>query len=153
MKQGECSLHLNRPEKAISCFSKVKELTQKGRDQEHTLSLTRLARAHSALDRKREAKAISLEAMDAQAKMQGGNCLSREYINSKSKLLWECKNAHQWQATPEEIFGNGSWCPQCVAKETRIEIAGSNPAPELIAATILSSQKGKEIEHQTMPEA
>jgi len=149
---GECSFHLNRPEKAIACFLKVRELTKKGRDQEHTLALTRLAWAYSALDRISEGKASSLEAMDAQAKMQGGKCLSREYLNSKSRLLWECKNGHQWQATPEVILGNGSWCPRCLAKETKIEIARSNPAPEFIQTTTLANQKGKEIQYQATPE-
>jgi tetratricopeptide (TPR) repeat protein len=123
---GECSFHLNRPEKVIACFSKVRDLTKKGMDQEHTLSLTRLAWAHAMLDKEREAKTFSLEAMDAYAKMQGGNCLSHQYINPKSKLLWECKNGHQWQATSEEILGNGSWCPRCVAGKTRSETAHPN---------------------------
>lgn len=120
---GECSFHLNGPEKAIVCFSKVRDLTRKGIDQEHTLSLTRLAWAHSMLDKQGEAKTFSLEAMDAYAKMQGGNCLSHQYINPKSNLLWECKKGHQWQATSGEILGNGSWCPHCVAEKTGSESA------------------------------
>ena len=41
-----------------------------------------------------------------------GKCLSAEYHNSKSKLLWACNKGHQWNATPDNIR-QGAWCHEC----------------------------------------
>jgi len=46
------------------------------------------------------------------AAKHGGKCLSDTYVNSQSKLLWQCAKGHQWKATPNAIQ-QGSWCPQC----------------------------------------
>ncbi|MCP4898302.1 MAG: hypothetical protein GY906_15115, partial [bacterium] len=40
----------------------------------------------------------------------GGKCLSDTYINTHTKLLWECKQGHQWEAKPSNIK-SGRWCP------------------------------------------
>ena len=37
----------------------------------------------------------TLEDMQQLAKDHGGKCLSKEYINTSTKLLWECKQGHQ----------------------------------------------------------
>ena len=31
------------------------------------------------------------------AKYKGGKCLSTEYINTRTKLKWECLEGHQWE--------------------------------------------------------
>jgi hypothetical protein len=46
-------------------------------------------------------------------KKDGGKCLSKRYKNGKTKLLWECKDGHQWRATYEHIFNGKTWCPNC----------------------------------------
>jgi len=46
------------------------------------------------------------------AKIKGGKCLSPEYINTDTKLTWECKNGHRWDARPSKIK-SGQWCPEC----------------------------------------
>ena len=51
---------------------------------------------------------------------KGGKCLSQEYINIDTKLLWECDKKHQWRATPNKIK-QGRWCPYCVGKNKTIE--------------------------------
>ncbi|RHZ67052.1 hypothetical protein Glove_303g134 [Diversispora epigaea] len=43
---------------------------------------------------------------------KGGKCLSEKYYNSYTKLLWCCKENHQWEATPNCIL-RGKWCPFC----------------------------------------
>ncbi len=43
---------------------------------------------------------------------RGGKCLSKKYVNSRTKLLWECAEGHQWESTPGHI-GAGQWCPKC----------------------------------------
>jgi len=46
------------------------------------------------------------------AEKRGGKCLSDTYINTHSKLLWECANGHRWKAIPSSVK-RGSWCPTC----------------------------------------
>ena len=53
---------------------------------------------------------ISIELCQTLAKEKGGKCLSKEY-KSKQKLLWECKEGHQWKTTYNTI--KKSWCPEC----------------------------------------
>ncbi len=46
-----------------------------------------------------------------------GDCLSSEYQNNKSKLMWKCEKGHEWQATPANIK-KGHWCPKCAGQHT-----------------------------------
>lgn len=46
------------------------------------------------------------------AKERGGITLSDKYIDSHTKMDFECSHKHTWSATPRNIKG-GSWCPQC----------------------------------------
>lgn len=41
-----------------------------------------------------------------------GKCLSLEYINSHTKMEWECHNGHQWEARYYCVKA-GNWCPDC----------------------------------------
>ena len=43
---------------------------------------------------------------------RGGLLLSKEYINTGTKLLWQCSKGHQWMATDNTVT-MGSWCPYC----------------------------------------
>ena len=45
--------------------------------------------------------------------LQGGKCLSNQYLNNWTKLLWECKRGHRWEAVPKEVKNNNTWCPFC----------------------------------------
>jgi hypothetical protein len=47
-----------------------------------------------------------------------GFCLSTEYINSQTKMLWQCKFKHQWMATFGSIKNSKTWCPKCSAFKT-----------------------------------
>lgn len=58
---------------------------------------------------------LTIEEMKIIAKKNGGKCLSEEYINDSTKLLWECSQGHQWKAVPNSIK-QGRWCPQCGIK-------------------------------------
>ena len=53
-----------------------------------------------------------IEEMQKIAELRGGKCLSKDYINCKSKIEWECKEGHRWEASPDNIL-HGSWCPEC----------------------------------------
>jgi len=52
---------------------------------------------------------LSIDLMHKIAAKKGGKCLSKKYINSKTRLKWQCEQGHIWQATPDSIK-NGSWC-------------------------------------------
>lgn len=54
----------------------------------------------------------SLEDMKVIAQQQGGECLSTEYANTKTKLLWRCAHGHTWEAFPGNVL-RGHWCLIC----------------------------------------
>ena len=41
----------------------------------------------------------SIEECHNIAKERGGKCLSKEYINTNTKIKWECKEGHTWEST------------------------------------------------------
>ena len=46
------------------------------------------------------------------AMKKNGKCLSKEYVNNRTKLTWQCKESHKWKAVPDAI-SRGTWCPTC----------------------------------------
>jgi hypothetical protein len=42
----------------------------------------------------------------------GGRCLSTEYTNLRTKMLWECSLGHRWESTLGNIQ-KGRWCTDC----------------------------------------
>ena len=61
-------------------------------------------------------KRLTIEAMDIIAKENEGRCLSKKYFNNSTKLLWECKFGHTWEATPQSIRNLKTWCPDCAGR-------------------------------------
>jgi hypothetical protein len=55
---------------------------------------------------------LTIVEMQEIAKKRSGLCLSEEYINSKTKLKWQCAKGHVWENTPGHIK-NGQWCDKC----------------------------------------
>lgn len=55
---------------------------------------------------------LTLKDMQVLAKQNGGICLSKEYVNTASKLRWQCKEGHVWETTPDGIKA-GHWCTKC----------------------------------------
>jgi hypothetical protein len=53
----------------------------------------------------------------------GGQCLSTDYVNDHTKLLWQCGQGHEWEAIPGSIK-QGTWCPFCagIVRKTREEM-------------------------------
>ena len=60
-------------------------------------------------------KGKNIQDMHSVAISRGGKCLSEEYINNITPLLWECKEGHQWKARPSNVLF-GTWCPICARK-------------------------------------
>jgi hypothetical protein len=55
---------------------------------------------------------LGLKRMHIWARRYGGRCLSTEYKNNRTPLLWECKVGHRWKTIPANIR-DGRWCPRC----------------------------------------
>lgn len=66
-------------------------------------------------------KKATIEDMQAIALKKGGKCLSRKYVNQRMKLKWQCKCGYKWEATPDNIVNNGSWCPRCAGQIVTIK--------------------------------
>ncbi len=50
-----------------------------------------------------------------------GRCLSTEYTNNIAKMLWECKNGHNFLTSFNSINNYNSWCPRCVGSVSKPE--------------------------------
>jgi hypothetical protein len=60
-------------------------------------------------------KSKRLSELKSIAKSNGGKCLSKKYINAKTKLSFKCSCGHVWQTLPDNIM-RGKWCPACRGK-------------------------------------
>ncbi|CAG8851189.1 40233_t:CDS:2, partial [Gigaspora margarita] len=47
------------------------------------------------------------------AQERGGKCLSTEYKNSNTPMLWRCIQGHEWYAPLTRIKDKKRWCAQC----------------------------------------
>lgn len=64
---------------------------------------------------------LTIEEMGQIVADRDGRCLSEVYINTRTKLPWECSEGHTWEATPSGIK-KGAWCPECyVSPLTRLK--------------------------------
>jgi hypothetical protein len=63
---------------------------------------------------------LTIDEMRKIGETHGGKCLSSIYVNNLTKLLWECRHGHRWEATPNNIK-RGKWCPIC-AGNTRLAL-------------------------------
>ena len=55
----------------------------------------------------------TIQEMQSLASKRGGDCLSKRYVNSQTKIRWSCSRGHTWMATPSNVKNRGSWCPKC----------------------------------------
>lgn len=69
---------------------------------------------------KRVSDGQRLNIKDAQniANENKGKCLSENYKNARTKLLWECEKGHAWQAVYDSVR-RGTWCPTCAGHEKK----------------------------------
>jgi hypothetical protein len=54
--------------------------------------------------------------MERIAAAKGGKCLSSEYQGLEVKLRWQCEEGHEWEAMPNNVLYNNSWCPVCARR-------------------------------------
>ena len=62
-------------------------------------------------------KKDNISEMRILAESRNGKCISNEYVDSQTKLIWECVLGHQWEAKPNNIKHKNSWCPYCSGKK------------------------------------
>lgn len=55
----------------------------------------------------------TIQDMQNAAIENGGKCLSDEYIDTDTPLLWECAKGHQWYAIPHCVIVRKTWCAIC----------------------------------------
>jgi hypothetical protein len=55
---------------------------------------------------------VALEACSTLAASRGGKCLSTNYVDARTKMLWICNAGHTWESTWSNIK-SGRWCPRC----------------------------------------
>ena len=60
----------------------------------------------------RECLKLTIEEISFLAKEKNGECLSRKYINSHSKLKFKCSCGYKWKTAANNIK-SGKWCPKC----------------------------------------
>ena len=58
--------------------------------------------------------------MERIAAAKGGKCLSSEYQGLEVKLRWQCEEGHEWEAMPNNVLYNNSWCPVCAGRHQDI---------------------------------
>lgn len=61
-------------------------------------------------------KTISLQDVHNLVKKRNGKYLECHYINSKTKMRFQCENGHIWKASFCSIK-YGRWCPKCSRKK------------------------------------
>jgi hypothetical protein len=67
-------------------------------------------------------KKKTIEEIRKSAQERGYTCLSKEYNGIEKKLLWLCKNNHQWMASPNDVFNSNSGCPECKRFKTEAKV-------------------------------
>ncbi len=66
-------------------------------------------------------KKTTIQEVKILAQTRGGDCLSKEYKDSLTKLTFKCAEGHTWTALWSNIKHKNCWCPTCAAK-TRWDI-------------------------------
>ena len=71
------------------------------------------------------------------ARERGGRCLSRQYANGRTPLVWECAFGHRWKAAAERVKGGlhkkGTWCPKCYQQRRRFRTRGTIEEMHILA--------------------
>jgi hypothetical protein len=81
-----------------------------------------------------------LPQMQALARQHEGRCLSDTYVNSRTKLRWQCGQGHIWEATPASIKVAGAWCPVCARERQKLTIEEMHAMAQQRGGQCLSSR-------------
>ncbi len=65
-------------------------------------------------DESKPLEKLTLTDLNDAAEFRGGKCLANKYDGALySKVLWKCREGHEFAATPYTILKGGYWCPHC----------------------------------------
>lgn len=78
-------------------------------------------------------KRLDISVFKFYAQERGGVCLSDTYINQKIKLSWRCKEGHEWNASPNNVFYRKQWCPTCANKNRNNNVRGTVEEMKILA--------------------
>lgn len=82
---------------------------------------------------------IRLEDAKKLAKLRGGECLSTEFVDIRTKLLWRCKKGHEWKVA--YVFAKrGQWCPECARDKIRNTIQDAHDLAKSKGLKCLSTE-------------
>jgi hypothetical protein len=48
-----------------------------------------------------------------EARRRGGLCLSADYVDANTMMLWQCKNGHEWESSFHYVVVGRQWCKTC----------------------------------------
>ncbi|CAJ0833731.1 12561_t:CDS:1, partial [Entrophospora sp. SA101] len=77
------------------------------------------------------------------AKVCGGQCLSNQYINNITPLLWQCNKSHIWYASLNSIKNHNTWCPQCAKRGFKLNLDELQKTARLRGGECLSKKYTK----------
>lgn len=63
-----------------------------------------------------DGRRLSLQLAHEEAQARGGRCLSRRYVNQRTKLEWQCAHGHRWRTILDNVRRSGTWCPACAGQ-------------------------------------
>ncbi len=81
-----------------------------------------------------------LAELQAVARERGGTCLSTEYVNAKTKMLWRCKKGHEWEATSHTVKNKKRWCRRCFHEGQHLDFEELKQAVLLRGIECLSTE-------------
>lgn len=68
-------------------------------------------------DESKSLESLSINDLSEAAMFRGGELVSETYEgNPYKKLLWECQNGHQFEASPKLVLHGGHWCDECLKR-------------------------------------
>ncbi|MDC3119874.1 hypothetical protein OA430_02665 [Candidatus Pelagibacter sp.] len=56
---------------------------------------------------------LNIKDIHNHAEEKGGKCLSKKYINNRTKLKFICAKGHIWKTTSDSLINAKTWCPIC----------------------------------------
>lgn len=60
---------------------------------------------------------LTIEIFKEYAINKGGECLSKDYFDLKTKLDFRCSNNHEFSLYPSKIRSRNYWCPECSGRK------------------------------------
>ena len=84
-------------------------------------------------------KRLSIQDAKIIAKSNGGKCLSQEYTNSRTNLLWKCKKGHIFESSMDKVKNQKQWCSECNIRKSQTKLA--NIIEELFGQQIIQNCK------------